>query len=1134
MRRQKDEVPLTQSDITTDEPQGEPPRRPRRGRKVGLWVIASIVALVGVVSMTVLMLTGRPITIPDWMADRAELVLAEQLPHLDISLGRLGLVIDDGFHPRLRAEDLQLRESGRSSAIRLDKVDVSLSVDRLLDGQIAPQSIRVSGVSLSLKRLRDGSFNLTLGDGDQNSALDLRASLASFGSVLAGILDQPMLSELREAEIQGLNMRFEDVRAGQGWTIDGGQARLSRTGDDVSFRANLVALGARSYVSSVETTVDLSLESGAAHFGLTFEDMPSDEIALQSPALAWLEILNAPISGSLRTSTDGDGAIGSTSAALQIGEGALQPNDQVRPIPFRSANTYLTYDPKEQVLSLDQFSVQADVVAATAQGTVFLRSLDQGIPQELLGQLQFTQLEVNPKLLQSSPVALDSGFADFRLRLNPFDLNLGQLVLSQDGQRLNFSGHLKPAARNWDYAVDGNMTRLEREAVLGVWPEGAKEGLREFIATRIHNVELRDINLAVRSRGSQPPDIYADFQYHDLDLTFLKTLPPLREAKGVATFIDNQFLVGAEAGYVEADEGGRLDVAGTGFVVKNTQVKRSPALVRLTAKGKATAALSLLNRPPLSVMDKANLPVDLADGMVRAAGEIDLTLKPKLKTEEVTFVANLALEDVSTTHFIPGKVISGNMTGFVDNEHIVIEGGGTVGELPVRARWEAPIGPKTSSGSVLTGTAELSRRAVKEFDIGFPLETFSEAASSSFRMDINKGQPPALTLKSDLVGLGLNYPPLGFFKAPETAGVMEVDVSLTSPVNIDRFSFEAPGLAVDGSVTLRSEGGLERATLNQFEVSNWLSGQGALVGRGANAAPAIVLEAGSFDIRGLPSGSSSNASGGSGAGGETLGPIQARLQRVQISDSYFLSDFEGRFVDQGGMTGEFTGRFNGVAPVRGTMEPGKHGPLFRVNSSRGGDVVSELGLAKTTGPGQLSLRLEQSENEGEFDGRVTIRDVKVIDAPAFAELLNAVSVVGLLDQLNGPGISLLEISSRFRVTPSTLIVRQASAVGPGMGISLDGTMDLASSVMQFQGVFSPVYVLNAVGRVISKKGEGLVGFNYVLAGTPENYNITVNPLSALTPGFLREIFRVPNEALPNTTPEPSPSEPDDGQSNDNR
>ncbi|WP_299353084.1 AsmA-like C-terminal region-containing protein [uncultured Shimia sp.] len=1119
MTHNPDEVPLSEPDQPEPETSPAPtdteksPRPRSRGRKVGLWVMASLVMLVGVLVLGLFLSTGRPITVPSWISNRAELLLARQLPHLDITLGKLGVVIEEGFHPRIRAQDLQLREENSSSVIRLADVNVALSFDSLISGQIAPTSIEIAEVFLSVRRLDDGSFNLTLGEGGQDgSRANMQASLANIGQVVGGILNRPGLAKLQEVRITGLNMRYEDVRAGQGWTIDGGQARLTRDREDVSFRANLVALGARAYVSAIEASMDLSLESSGVHFGLTFEDMPAREIATQTPALGWLEILNAPISGSLRASTNEAGELGPTAVALQIGQGALQPNDQVLPIPFEGANTYLTYDPKHQLLTLDQFSVTADLVSATAQGRVMLRRPDLGIPQELLGQLEFTKLEVNPRVLENSPIALDSAFADFRLRLDPFELSLGQLVLSQQGQRLRLSGHLRPDNRYWDYAIDGTMTQLKRDAVLGVWPVEAKPGLRKVIAERIHNVDIRDINVAVRSRGSQPPNVFADFQFHNLDMTVVPTLPPVQSARGVATFVENQFMVGAEAGYMEADVGGKLDIAGTGFLIKNTRVKQSPARVQLAAKGPITAALSILNRPPLKVMDKASLPVDFATGTVKALGEIDLILKPKLQPHEIVFAGNLEGTDVRTSHFLPGKEIAADLTGFVDSNHIRIDGVGTVGALPVQARWESPIGPATTGRSVLTGEAEISRLAVQEFDVGLPLETFSEKAPATFRIDLVKGKPPALTLRSDVVGLGLDYAPLGYRKAPEAAGVLEVDMTLSSPVSVDRFQFEAPEMAVLGSVALRPEGGLERVEFQSFEVGSWLSGTGALVGRGEGQVPAMVMSSGSFDVRGLPTG------GGDGGSDAALGPIDAELQRVQITESYYLTDFRGQFVDQNGISGSFTGRFNGGATVQGEMSPNASGSEFLITSDRGGDVISEIGIAKTSGPGAMTLRLAQDPGAGNFQGQLSIRNVKVLDAPAFAEMLNTVSVVGLLDQLNGPGIPLTEIASEFRLTPTTLHIDQGSAVGPAMGISLDGTMNLSDSRMNFQGAFSPVYLLNAVGRVISKKGEGLIAFNYMLTGPPDDYSISVNPLSALTPGFLRGIFRTPDGTAPNPTP----------------
>jgi hypothetical protein len=61
--------------------------------------------------------------------------------------------------------------------------------------------------------------------------------------------------------------------------------------------------------------------------------------------------------------------------------------------------------------------------------------------------------------------------------------------------------------------------------------------------------------------------------------------------------------------------------------------------------------------------------------------------------------------------------------------------------------------------------------------------------------------------------------------------------------------------------------------------------------------------------------------------------------------------------------------------------------------------------------------------------------------------------------------------------------------------------------MDFRGVISPVYFLNGIGSIFSRRGEGLFGFNYRMAGPADNPRVGVNPLSILTPGRFREIFR---------------------------
>jgi hypothetical protein len=354
----------------------------------------------------------------------------------------------------------------------------------------------------------------------------------------------------------------------------------------------------------------------------------------------------------LRASTDESGALGQTSIALQIGEGVVQPNDTVRPVPFEQAHTYLSYHPETNSLVLDELSIQANWLRAIAHGTAHLRDLTQGVPGSMVVQLQLDQLEVNPMLLEETPVSLDQSFADFRLQLDPFELSLGQMVLRQGGQRLLLDGQLSTGQDNWEYALNGHMTATQPDSVLNLWPEPVAPKLRTWISENVHQMNMRDINLAVRSRIAQPPAIYADFQFDDLTLRFMKALPVIHGGAGYAMFKDNQFRVGAERGIVTADVGGDVDVTGTGFAVLDTRQKIAPAHIQAKAQGDITAALSILNRRPLSIMDKVKLPVGLAKGHVKAEGDIELRLKKKVPIEEVHFVARATSEDIRTSHFI--------------------------------------------------------------------------------------------------------------------------------------------------------------------------------------------------------------------------------------------------------------------------------------------------------------------------------------------------------------------------------------------------------------------------------------------------------------------------------------------------
>jgi hypothetical protein len=130
-----------------------------------------------------------------------------------------------------------------------------------------------------------------------------------------------------------------------------------------------------------------------------------------------------------------------------------------------------------------------------------------------------------------------------------------------------------------------------------------------------------------------------------------------------------------------------------------------------------------------------------------------------------------------------------------------------------------------------------------------------------------------------------------------------------------------------------------------------------------------------------------------------------------------------------------------------------------------------------------------------------------------AELLSAISVVGLLEQLSGQGIVFNEVEASFQLSPDRVAITRASAIGPSMGISADGIFLPKETYMDIQGVLSPIYILNGIGSVLTRKGEGLIGFNFRLKGQTEDPRVFMNPFSVLTPGMFRELFRQPPPQL---------------------
>nr|WP_232897235.1 DUF3971 domain-containing protein [Pontibaca salina] len=680
--------------------------------------------------------------------------------------------------------------------------------------------------------------------------------------------------------------------------------------------------------------------------------------------------------------------------------------------------------------------------------------------------------------------------------------------------KVHLSGAFSAQQGGWQLAVDGQVDQLTPERLVELWPATVVHKPRKWLAENLSDGRLDDINIALRLQPGEKPNIYVDFDFSGGTVRFAKTMPPIVGAAGQAMLMDHRLVVTANEGQVTPEQGGPLDIAGTSFIIPDTTIRKAaPASVDLRATGSVTAALSLLNRPPLQVLKSTDLPVDLAEGQVQLTGSAHMPLKKKIPIEEFTFAFDGTITDAQSSVLVPGQTLAFPMMQIKgDQAGLTLGGAGTIGPVPVSATWHQKLGKDLGGQSRITGQVEISPQTLAAFNIGLPPGSISGQGKGDFKLSLRKDEPPTLDLESDLAGLAVSIPQLGWSKPAGTKGTFQVAATLGPTVRVERLQLQAAGLAATGTVVTRPGAGLQSALLSSVRVSDWLEASVELVGRGAGMAPDIRILNGTLDLRRARFGRGSGAEGGQ---------IEAALDRVQINDTIALTGFQGRFQSAAGMRGSFTARINDGTGVAGQIAPQSGRSAVRLQSQDAGGVIRSAGLLTQVQGGRFDMTLTPTGDFGQFDGVVGMTDIRVTDAPAIAALLDAISVVGLLDELSGRGIYFSEVDAKFRLTPSRLTLFSSSAVGPSMGLSMDGTYDIARKLFDMRGVISPVYMLNSIGSFLTRKGEGVFGFNYTLSGGAAAPRVQVNPLSALMPGMLRNIFRSSPPPVDKAAPLPS-------------
>jgi hypothetical protein len=1080
----------------------------RRGRAGPGWLLRGTRRLVSLVVLTLLgfgmaavallwlVLSQGALTLPAWVAERIEAQINADLPRGHITLAEVELALGAGGAPQVRLRDVGVFDGGGSAVARLNEVAAGFVLTRLARGNLVPEALALSGAQVTLRRRADGKFDLGFGQG-----VGASGSLAAVLDGIDRVFAEGPLAQVARIGASELTITLEDARADRLWQVTGGRLYLTQDAASVRMAVDFDVFNGTEDLASTEFSFLSDKASPAASMSVTIRDAAAQDIALQSPVLAFLGVLDAPISGGLQVEFGDDAALTTFGGNLEIGAGAVTPGEGWEPVAIGGGRARFTYDPDARRIDFADLSVESEALAVQLSGQAFLEDLrPDGWPASFVGQFRLPRLQASADGWLPGPVAFSDGLADLKLTLQPFRLTVGALTLRDGETTLRASGAARSGPDGPDLSVDVAVDRVGRDRILDLWPERLLPRTRAWLARNVLSGTVTDLRAGLRRGPGQPDRRLLGMSFEGAAVRWLATMPPVEDGQGFLVLDGDRLTVTAEAGRLTAPAGGEVDIAGSVFVVPDVRQKPQPAEVHLSVAGPVTAALSILDEPPLKVMQRARQPVDIAEGDAVATGTVRFSLKERLDVADIAYDIAARVTDTSTDRLVPGRVLATDgMEVRASPERIEIGGPALFGQLPVDVVWRQDLGPGAVPGGRVEGSVEMSAAFLREFGIDLPPGSVTGTGSGRIEIDLGSAEPD-FTLTSDLVGLGLRIDGVGWRKAPSASGRLVVSGALGARPRIDRIEVEGGGLSAAGSITLKADGSLDEARLGRVRLAGWLDAPVVLYGRGRGVQPGVRVTGGSLDFR------KANFGDSEGAGG---GPVTVALDRLTVADGIVLTGFRGDFSTRGGFGGTFSARLNGGGAVNGTVTPQPGGSALRVTSDNAGAVLKDADLAERVRGGAMVLTLAPTGQTGVYNGSLTAQRVRVRGTPTLAALLDAISVVGLLTQLNGDGIVFDNVQASFTLTPNAVNFRRSSAVGASMGISLEGMYELGTGRLDMQGVFSPVYLLNGIGSLFTRRGEGLFGFNFRVLGTSEDPKVRVNPLSVLTPGMFRELFRGP-------------------------
>lgn len=1047
-----------------------------------------------------------------WQFHKGPVSLSFLTPYIEQALNsnhkNFRLAIDDttltwaGWDRALeiRVKNVHAVGEDGDAVARIPELSLSLSGRALIRGVLAPEYIELLGPEIRVRRNIQGEFGVELVAEQGESSGQMATGLVSW-LIRKPEPDSPM-SYLNTVKVTGAIMTYEDMALDRVWDAPVGYLRLDRAPHGLLAEGSLL-LDIDNKVSDLRITGSYHSEKGRVDTTVSFGGILPSSFSSLLTELDPLKAIEMPLSGTVLVGFDLESGVETVGFNVTGTQGLIKiPIDGQVPLETVSMSARGLYNGKTGIIQIDH----ADIDLRDATEITIPAPIDHTFR------------------IDSAKIKGSFGLDTEKLVVNEFSVSSGDTSLSIITE-VN-----KDDSGGRNIAGKGKLVNVPIDQVKDFWPKSLGTDAYTWITGHMKHGMLHhaDAEFELKIEDKKDLNVIAldgTMAAEGVTVSYLPGMPEVKDVSALMMFDADTFDIAVDQGISE-----NLTVHSGTMRISGLQGIDQYADLEMNVSAKVPDALRYINNEPLGFAKEMGIDPKLTTGDAVVDVKLRFLLAKNLTVDDVDVHAHADLKAVSMQNVIFDKdVTQGELTLTVDKTKMDVTGVALMTDLPINLSWtenfndKAPFQAQYEIGASIDDVAKIKSLGV---DVSSLTDDIVQGGvDTTVRYTLFDERSGRVEIEADLVRAEMKLPMIDWRKASGESGWAAVTILIENGLvkSVPSFEVNAGDLHVEGDIQYAPAGlGLERINLKQV-ILDRTNVTGAVISR-PDGGWELGLQGSEIDITPLWDRMIHDRPGREDMTIPNL-TVAIELDKVWVDNQRFLSNVSGTFAHRQDIwrTVLFDAKINGISNFDVNILPDDSGNrIMSVKAENAGDTLRFLEIFDNMHGGKLTIdgRYDDAAPDQPLSGTVKVSDYRVRNAPLLTRVLSIMALTGILDAMTGEGLSFKELSIPFIQHDGEITIAGAKATGNSLGFTASGNIYSHADVINLQGTVVPAYAVNSLlgkipllGNLLvgTEDGGGIFAANFSITGPIEDPKTSVNALSALAPGILRNLFG----ALPN-------------------